>query len=272
MGDELAQVQEIYLLITEFLVSYSFQIIGALFVLVLGLIVARRLAQLVQGLLLRHRVDVTLSSFTAATIKVLILATAVIVALGKLGISVTPFIATVGALGLGAGLALQGTLSNYGAGVAIILTRPFVVGDTITVQGVTGIVREVTLGATMLSNEDEVRITIPNKHIVGEIIHNSSSDSVVESSLAIAYQHDPQRAIALIRETLAATPGISSRRAPLVGIDSFGERGFVLGVRFWVRTEQLFQIRYQAHAGIHAALSSAGIAMPYPQREIRTLQ
>lgn len=272
MGDELQQVQEIYLLITEFLVTYSFQIIGALIILVLGLIVARRLARFVQSLLLRHQVDVTLSSFSAATVKVLILATAVIVALGKLGISVTPLVATVGALGLGAGLALQGTLANFGAGIAIILTRPFVVGDTITVQGVTGIVREVHLGSTILSNEDEVQITIPNKHIVGEIIHNSSTDSIVESRVEIAYQDDPQQAVGLIQAVLLAVPGVSARRPPQVGIDSFGENGLVLGIRFWVRTDQLFQIRYLAHAGIHRALSEAGISIPYPQREIRTLQ
>jgi small conductance mechanosensitive channel len=108
MGDELAQVREIYLLITEFLVSYSFQIIGSLIVLVLVLIVARRLAQFVQALLLR----VTPSSFTAPSIKILGLATAVIVALGKLGISVTAFIATLGALGLGAGI--HAALSSAG--------------------------------------------------------------------------------------------------------------------------------------------------------------
>ncbi len=91
-----------------------------------------------------------------------------IMALSKIGISVTPFIAAIGAISLGAGLALQGLLANYAAGFNIIIIRPFVVGDTIEVQGVIGIVKEVQLAYTIIYNEDSAEITIPNKHIVGE--------------------------------------------------------------------------------------------------------
>lgn len=272
MEDELQQVQEIYRLVTGFLVNYSFQIIGALIILVLGVMVARRAGRFVESLMVRHQLDVTLSSFTGAAVKVAIIAMVTIIALGKVGISVTPFIAAIGAAGLGAGLALQGTLSNYGAGICLIVTRPFVVGDTITVQGVTGIVRMVNLGATILSNEDEVLITIPNKYIVGEIIHNSSTDSIVETSVDIAYDADPLRASELIRSALAGLRGISASRVPQVGIDAFAERGIRLGIRFWTRTEMLFQTRYQAHAEIFRVLETNRIELASPLREIRILE
>jgi small conductance mechanosensitive channel len=272
MQDELAQFQEIYQLIAQYLVTYSFQILGALVVLVLGVIVARRAGGLVEALLLRHKVDVTLSRFTGVGIKILLIAMVAIIALGQLGISVTPFVAAIGALSLGAGLALQGLLANYGAGVSIIVTRPFVVGDTITVQGISGLVKAVNLGNTVLSNEDGVQITIPNKHIVGEIIHNSFADSIVESSVSVSYRCDPLRAAALVRDALAGVQGQSTRRAPQVGIDAFGDSGIVIGIRFWARTDQLFQARHEAHARVFEALRNNNIEIPFPQREVRLLR
>jgi small conductance mechanosensitive channel len=265
-------VQQLYTLVTAYLVTYSFQILGALIILVLGIFVARRAGQMVEGTMLRHHIDVTLSRFVGSGLKMLFVVMVAIIALGQLGISVTPFVAAVGALSLGAGLALQGLLSNYSSGVSIIVTRPFVVGDTITVQGVTGIVKSVQLGNTVLTNEDGVQISIPNKHIVGEIIHNSFADSIVETRVSIAYHCDPLQASALIRQVLGNVQGVDPKRTPQVGIDSFGESGITIGIRFWARTELLFQARYQAHAEIFRVLRNHHIEIPFPQREVRMLQ
>jgi small conductance mechanosensitive channel len=105
--------------------------------------------------------------------------------MGKFGISIAPFIAALGALAFGASFALQGPLSNYGAGLMIIIARPFVVGDTITVKNVSGIVEEVTLATTILTTEDGEKITIPNKHIVGEILNNSFANRKTRSGFLI---------------------------------------------------------------------------------------
>ena len=272
MEAELQEFQQIYVQVTTYLVQYSFQILGALIILVLGYFVARRAGLMVEGFMVRHHVDVTLSRFTGAGIKMLLIVMVAIIAMGKLGISVTPFVAAVGALSLGAGLALQGLLSNYSSGISIIVTRPFVVGDTITVQGVTGVVQTVQLGTTVLTNEDGVQISIPNKYIVGEVIQNSFVYSIVESSVHISYRSDPLRAIALIREVLAKVQGADPKRVPQVGIDSFGTHAITLGIRFWARTELLFQARYQAHAEIFRVLRDNHIDIPLPQHEVRLLQ
>jgi small conductance mechanosensitive channel len=271
MEQEIAQFQTIYAQISSYLVNYSFQIVGAIIVGLLGLVVARKVGLVVEHQMVKHKVDVTLSRFTGSGVKILVLAMFIIIALGKLGISVTPFVAAIGALSLGAGLALQGMLSNYSAGVAIVVTRPFIVGDTITVQGVSGLVKEVRLGATLLSNEDGVQIAIPNKFIVGEIIHNSFTDSIVEMTIDISYGADPMRAIELISAAIAAHSGISKTRAPQVGIQDFGANGYTLGIRYWATTEQLFQTRYAANAAIHQALQANGITIPLPQRVVRML-
>jgi small conductance mechanosensitive channel len=169
MDQELEQVSEAYNLI----VTYSFQILGAVIVLIMDFFFGRKLSVLVLKICEKKSLDIILSRFFASGIRIAVAAAAFAIALPKLGIQITPFVAALGALGLGAGLAAQGLLSNYGAGLSIILARPFVVGDTLRVQGVLGVVKEVHLAFTMLTNEDGEIITIPNKHIFVEIIHNS---------------------------------------------------------------------------------------------------
>ena len=268
MDEELQQAQEVYNLIVQFLVTYSFQIVGAIIILILGVIVGNKLSGFLENFMVRKKLDVTLSHFTASAIKIVVIAFTAIIALGKVGISVTPFVAAIGALALGAGLALQGLLSNYAAGVSIIITRPFVVGDTISVQGVTGVVREVKLAYTILTNEDDVTIIIPNKHIVGEIIHNSNANSVVEVTVGIAYASDPEQAISVISQAIMNTPGVVKNKEPQVGIDNYGDSSIDIGMRFWVPTKALFETKYQANLAVFNALAENSIEIPFPQRHV----
>ena len=268
MEQEIQQAQAIYQLITEFFVNYSFQILGAFIVMALGVLVARKFGNIVLKLCEKKQLDITLSQFIASTVKILIIVMVAIIALGKIGISVTPFVAAIGALSLGAGLAMQGLLSNYGAGLNIILARPFVVGDTIRIQGVIGQVKEVHLAFTLLTDEDDVEITIPNKHIVGEIIQNSHADTLAEETIGIAYDSDPNKAIEVIKLALASVDKVSNVRAPLVGIEDFADSSINIGIRFWAPTSHYFETRYRANAAIFAALKEAEITIPFPQRDI----
>jgi small conductance mechanosensitive channel len=181
MKEEMATLQNLFNVVTEFLVNYSFQVVGAIVILVVGFLLARWASNLVVKI-------------GRQVVKVLILVFVVIMALGKFGISIAPFIAAIGAVAFGASFAIQGPLSNYGAGLVIILTRPFVVGNTINVKGVGGVVEEINLAYTVLTTEDEERITIPNNKIIGEILQNSFENKVVETRVGIAYDNDPQKA------------------------------------------------------------------------------
>jgi len=271
MEQEIEQVTRLYNLIVEYLVTRSFGILAAIIIFIIGFLIARKVGNLVFSLAQKKNLDVTLSRFFASCVRIALIAATLIVALPKIGIQVTPFVAAIGAVGLGAGLAVQGLLSNYGAGLAIILTRPFVVGDTIKVQGVTGVVKEVHLSHTILSNEDNEQITIPNKHIVGEIIHNSQADSIQELAVGIAYSSDPQQAVQVIRDALKNLDGISDAREPQVGIDEFGDSSINIAIRVWVKTEKLFETRYRCNMAIFQALEANQISIPFPQREVRML-
>ena len=202
MKEELETVQNLFNVVTEFLVNYGFQVIGAIIILGVGIFVARRLSNIIIKICRKHNLDDTLSVFFGNVTKILVLTFVFIVTLGKFGISIAPLVAAIVAAALGASFAIQGPLSNYGAGLAIILTRPFVIGDTLTVKGVSGVVYEISLSYTLLTTEDEERITIPNNQIMGEILQNSFNNKVVESTVGIAYHDDPEKAVNVIRKTL----------------------------------------------------------------------
>ncbi len=269
--NEVEQFKKIYDFLLEFIMNYSFQLIGALIVFCIGLFVAGKASKLVLKVLSKHNVDITLSTFLASLVRIVVIVMVVIICLGKLGISVTPFVAAIGAGALGAGLAFQGLLSNYAAGITIIITRPFVVGNTISVQGVMGIVEEITIGATYLIDADGVRITIPNKHIVGEVLHNSQEYKVVATSIGVAYGSDINSVLSVIEQTLSSIEEINKEPGAQIGVDEFADSAISIGIRFWVPTTQFFAIKYRANKAIYNALTEAGVVIPFPQREVRLL-
>jgi small conductance mechanosensitive channel len=268
MQDEIKAAQKMVDIIIDFFVNYSFQVVGAILILVVGILVARAVASFLMKFFERKEFDVTLSKFTAAAAKVTILGFAIIIALGKFGITIAPFIAALAAMAFGASFAIQGPLANYGAGLVIVLTRPFVVGNTITVSGVSGIVEEVNLGTTILTDEDGVKITIPNKHIVGEILHNSEERRIVEEVVGISYDSDPEKAIRIIKEALGEFQEISTEPPSRVGIQQFGDSSINIGLRYWIPTREYFKTLYQVNLAVYKQLKARDIQIPYPQRDI----
>ncbi|MCG9738490.1 mechanosensitive ion channel family protein [Shewanella insulae] len=268
LEQELAQLQNVYNLLTEFLVKYSFQLVGALLIFILGLWVANKISNLVASQFEKHEIDITLSNFVSNLVRILIIIMVGVIALGKLGISITPMVAAIGAASLGAGLALQGMLSNYAAGVTIIVTRPFVVGNTIEIQGVSGVVKSIHLGLTLLTNEEGEVISIPNKHIVGEILHNSFSDKLVEIHFNISYASDANQVLTIAQRVLDANEEVNRERAPQIGINGFNSIGLEIGLRYWVPTNSYYQNKYRVNLELINALRQAGIEIPCPVREI----
>jgi len=268
---DLETLEKVADLASELVVKYAFQILGAIVVLILGWFVARWVSGLVLKLCQRAKLDVTLSKFFADIAKGLVLIFVLIIALGKFGITIAPFIAALGAVAFGGTLALQGPLSNYGAGLTIILTRPFVVSDTIRIQGVTGIVEVVKLAYTQLSTEDGEVITIPNKLIVGEILHNSNESLIVEGSIGVAYDSDTQKAIELINEVLGSHADVVATPTAQVGIQQFADSAIEIGFRYWVPTSKYYEVMYAVNSLILTSLNDAQIVIPFPQRDVRII-
>lgn len=268
MEEEIQHLGRMVDVASEFIVNYGFQFLGAIIILVIGWQVARWISGLTLKLCQRTHLDITLAKFFANVAKSLVLIFVVIIALGKFGITIAPFIAALGAVAFGGTLALQGPLSNYGAGLTIVITRPFVVGDTIQVHGVTGIVDEIRLAYTLLSTEDGEKITIPNKHIIGEIISNTYGNLLVQTTVRINYNHDPQIAISIIKDILNNHSGVANEPAPLVGIGKFAESGYEIGLRYWLPTKQYYEMLYDVNTHIQKRLQSEGIEFALPKLDV----
>jgi small conductance mechanosensitive channel len=269
MEQDIQQIQNIVDILNEFAVNYGFQVFGAIVILLIGWQVSRWVARIVLNVCERAKLDITLAKFFAGIAKTLIIIFVAIVALGKFGITITPLIAALGAIAFGSTLALQGPLSNYGSGLTIILTRPFVVGDTIKIQGVIGIVDEIKLAYTWLVTEDGERITIPNNRVIGEILHNTYANLIVETSVGISYESDIEVVVATILKILEGSSAVVKTPEPQVGIERFGESAIIIGVRYWVPTKQYYQVMYRVNQAIYSALKEANIVIPFPRQDIR---
>lgn len=271
MQEQADTFQQILDKIILFFVNYSFQVVGALIILIIGLLAANWTARLLLSLFQKKNFDITLAKFLAGVIRILVIAFAVIIALGKFGITIAPFVAAIGALAFGASFAIQGPLSNYGAGLSIILSRPFTVGDTITVAGESGVVKEVKLACTVLTDEDGITITIPNKHIVGENLRNSKKYRIVEAVIGISYSDDPEKAVKVISSVLGGFPDISKDPAPQIGIQEFADSSVNIGYRYWVPTTKYFQTSYAVNLAVYKEIQKAGVTIPFPQRDVHII-
>jgi len=231
--------------------------------------VGKLIASFLLKLFEKKDVDITLSKFLAGAAKGTVIGFAVLVAMGKFGITIAPLIEALAATAFGASFAIQGPLSNYGAGLVIVFTRIFVVGNTISVAGVSAVVEEVKLGATILRDEDGVEITIPNKKIIGEIIHNSQEKRIVEGTVGISYDSNPQEAIRIIEEVLHGFEEISQDPPPQVGIEEFGDSSINIGMRFWIPSRKYFSLLHRVNLAVYDGLKREHIEIPFPQRDVR---
>ncbi len=272
MEEDIQAIQRATEVASEYVVAYGFQFIGALIILFIGWKVANWLSNLVLSLCVTRKLDITLSKFFASVTKIIVLVFVGIIALGKFGITITPFIAALGALVFGSTFALQGPIGNYGAGLTIILTRSFVVGNTIRVQGVVGIVREIKLAHTQIINEDGEVITIPNNSVIGEVLVNSFSCLIVEKEIGIRYHDDPAAVIDVILSAIASVEDVTNDPKPQVGIDRFEDNSTRIGIRYWVPTEIYFETMYATNLEIFNALKRNGIEVASPRQLVELSQ
>ena len=269
MDKELEEVGQFYNIVIEFITNYSFQMIGAIIIFSIGLVASKYIQKYTLKLLLKTSIDETISGFISNIVRFIIVAMMAILALGKLGISIGPFIAALGAVSLTAGLALQGSVSNFAAGVVLIATKPFKIGDTIKIHDIYGEVKEIKLAYTILINEDKEQITIPNKYMIGDVLVNSYAYRIVEGSVGVSYDSDIKVSIELIKDVISTCSDTSDEQEPIIGIESFGDSSVNISYRYWVISDKFFKTQYEVNIKIFDALKDASITIPFPQREIK---
>ena len=272
MNEEIQQLTALKDELILFFVTNGLKWLVAILIIVVGFWAAKRIGNLILKVCEKRSIDITLARFFAGFSKVIVIGFAVIIGLSKADIEITPFIALLGASAFGLSLAVQGSISNYGAGIVLIITRPFKVGDTLTLNELTGLVDSVNLGNTQLLNEDQERITIPNRQVLGEIFTNSYARTLLALEVGIDYAADPEQAIACIREAIASVETIDQERPAAIGIESFGDSSINIGYRVYAQTSKLHQTRYAINLAVYHALKTAKITIPFPQRDVHLIQ
>lgn len=236
-------------------------------VFTLGWIGGRWAHRLGLRLLRARRLDEAVARFLAAMLQYAVLAAAVIAALDTVGVETTSLVAVLGSAALAVGLALQGSLSNFAAGVMLLLFRPFAIDDVVTIAGHTGRVDEIGLFATVLVNADNHRVVIPNAQVTSGSIVNITVLGTRRGMIPIgvAYGSDPAHVISVIEEALAGIEAILEDPAPVVRLEAFGASSVDFQVFLWTKTSELIGTLHTTRIAIYDALARAGIEIPFPQ-------
>jgi small conductance mechanosensitive channel len=218
----------------------------------------------------RANVDAVLVPFLANGVYYLALVVVVIAVLSLFGIETTSLIAVLGAAGLAVGLALQGTLSNFAAGVMLLIFRPFKVGDYVEAAGTGGSVQEVGIFSTVLHTPDNVKITIPNSAVYGDTIKNYSANDTRRNDLVmgISYGDDIARAIETIEKVLAGDSRVLEDPAPVVAVGELADSSVNLVVRPWCARGDYWALRFDLTRKLKEELEAAGCSIPYPQHDV----
>ncbi len=260
---DFTDLSRLWNLVSAFVVQYALQILGAVIVLLAGWWLSGIAGRAVARVLHRVHLDVTLTGFFAGAARIGVLSLAIIAALNGFGITIAPLIAAAGAAAFGLTVAVQGTLGNLGAGAALIITRPFKVGDVVTVKGVSGTVAEISLMSTTLTNDAGDQIIVPNRHINGEILINAVAGRGVTVTVPLPIRFAPDAVMSEIAATIAAVPGVAANPAVKTGIDAMSGDGVTIDLRYWVKAGADYQdVRHLANRALLGLLERLGVRAP----------
>jgi small conductance mechanosensitive channel len=254
--------------------AWGLKLIGAIAILLIGRWIAGWTRRLVRRVMTRGDLDATLVPFVAGMVYYLILAFVAVAALGMVGVQTASMVAVLGAAGLAVGLALQGTLSNFAAGVMLLIFRPFRVGDYIEAGGTAGTVSSVGLFATTLNTPDNVRIVVPNGTVYGNTIKNYAANETRRNDMVvgISYDDDIGQAIDAVRKVLRDDPRVLTDPAPVVAVSGLGDSSVDIVVRPWCKKEDYWDLRFHLMQALKEQLEAAGCSIPYPQRDVHLFQ
>ena len=255
--------------IITYFVEHGVQILIAIALLGIGVIIARWVGNITRRWLTQKAFDEPVIALIVRAVKLLVMAFIGIMALGQMGIQITPLIAGIGVAGVGASLAMQGLLGNLVAGLTIIFTKPFTIGEYIELLGVYGQVTDIALFSTTLLHVDNSRVIVPNRKIVGEILHNYGRIRQLNLSVGIAYGTDIDHALGTVSTVLEQNIRVLKEPAPVIGIASLGESSIILTINPWVSVEDFVVARAEVYQSVLALFQEKKIEIPGPRTAVR---
>jgi small conductance mechanosensitive channel len=257
--------------IVDYIILHAGALISALVVVVVGFIVARWIGKLLDRWLTSKAMEPPMRKLLVRILRLLIFAMALVVALGTAGMDVTALIAGVGVAGVGIGLAMQGILSNLMAGLTIIFTKPFRFGEYIEIAGVQGQVTSIELFTTTLLHADHSAVVIPNRKIVGEILHNYGHIRQLNLNVGVSYGTNINTAVTIVRGVLSRNARVLKEPTPGVGITMLADSSINFAICPWTAVADYGPAQTEIYQAIVEQFRANNIQIPYPQREVRTL-
>ena len=265
-------IEQVRSTVIDLALRFGPKLLAALVILAIGYLIGRQVSRWLERGLMHLEMEPPVRSLIVRIARVLISLLFVIMALQNLGVELLPLVAGLGVAGAGIALATQGLLSNLFAGLTIILTKPFRVGEYIGIVGEEGTVETITLFQTTLTHPDRSRVVIPNRKIVGEILHNYGKIRQIDITVGVAYDTELNQALTVIQEVLSANGRVLQDIKPVIGVRLLADSSINIAVKPWVGVQDYGPAGGEINKSILEAFREHGIVVPYPQREVRLLQ
>jgi small conductance mechanosensitive channel len=255
--------------LTDLALRFGPKILTAVLILALGFMVARWVGAAAERSFARAQLEPPLRLLLVRLVRVLVLLLFVIMALQNLGVELLPLIAGLGVAGAGIALATQGVLSNVVAGLTIIFTKPYRIGESIAIVGVDGVVESITLFSTVLRHSDRSKVVIPNRKIVGEILHNYGMTRQSELEVRVAYGADLRAALATIESLVRGHPKVLADPAPQIQVAALSGSAVRITAKPWTSVADFGSVEGELYIQVMDALHRQGMDIPLPASEVR---
>ena len=257
--------------IATFVVEKGPALLGALLIIVAGLIASKWITRLLSAWLSRRQLEPPVRMLLTRLVALVVILFSALIAVGTIGVDIMPLVTGIGVIGVGVSLAMQGVLGNLVAGLLIIFTKPFRVGEYISIVGVQGQVDTIELFNTVLLHPDRSRVVIPNRKIAGEILHNYGTIRQLDLSVGVSYDTNIPATLALVRDILSKNSRVLKELAPGIGVSALADSSINIAVKPWVAVTDYGPAGAEINLAIIERFREQGISIPFPQREIRIL-
>jgi small conductance mechanosensitive channel len=257
--------------LVDLAIRFGPKLLVAILIMTVGVVVAGWIARMVDRGLNRLDLEPPVRQLLTRVTRVVVVGLFAIMALQNLGVELVPLIAGLGVAGAGIALATQGVLSNMVAGLTIIFTKPYRVGEYIAIAGVEGQVEAITLFNTALTHLDRSRIIVPNRKVVGEILHNYGRIRQSEIRVGVAYESNLPLALGTIRDLVLANPRVLADPIPVIQVITLADSAVQIAIKPWVAVADYGTIAGELNLSLVEQLRQRGIGIPYPQREVRLI-
>ena len=255
---------------SDLFIQYGVNIISALIILFIGNLIVKAVANSVSKVLQRKKMDRAVVEFVHGLVRYLLFVIVLIAALGRLGVQTASVVAVIGAAGLAVGLALQGSLSNFAAGVLIVAFRPFKSGDYVEIGGVAGSVDSIQIFQTVLTTPDNKMVVVPNGSVIGSPITNYSRHDTrrIDLMIGVSYNADLQKTKALLTKICESDERVLKEPGVQVGVHTLADSSVNFVVRPWVSTADYWNVYFDLMQAIKEGLDNEGIEIPFPQMDV----